>query len=632
MLHQLAADLQQYEAKTSRFFRSLLPGSRPTELARQRTLTPTNEDEDEALHTEQEHDEDPTDSDLYSDDSQNLHGFESTIEGDHGVVNSEDDGEAVSSASSSGVFRAYTDRRMAAILNAKGGVTSSFGGATTDGVMPSSEGEGTAGAAARVRSRSIESRHLSTKGGAGKAHRRSLSIGSSGGPIAAREQQRITNLENALQSALPKTPTGAAFGSPRSQQPKAAAAAASAPLSTASLHYASLDRRRLAAVLRVAKDDQPRAVRLAQSYSQLLDRLGLGQTGIDDMKDFASSGAVKVFVPAKHSSASSAPLPTQTPLATTSEHATSSAIVRHTQQITKDGSRLLSIEVRKLPLVPSNGGPTLKKQYATNLIRYLLYVLEELRFDAADGSLAPVGTDGGELQSAFKGQSAAEAPAASSEPVSSASRQVTASVDAGVPAAKTKTKSKTKKMLGGNATRRSGAASSSHEDSFTVLVDVGGCDSSALSALTVVLSEGEELLCQAYPLSIVRVVVHQGLTLMAAAQQPPPDPPATAVEPARSTTESNDKQQAQKKAPALSVFTSLFKPKASKNVTDGPKAAATTTGPTPSFASKVWLSVSFSTWKLRFLHHTVRSRTVLADKLEPFVSVEAMLNAVAAAQ
>ncbi|CUG91100.1 Hypothetical protein, putative [Bodo saltans] len=198
MLHQLAADLQQYEAKTSRFFRSLLPGGRTNEkIVRERIMTPKGSDEDDedgddALHTEQEHDDHSDDSELYSDDSQNLHGFESTIEGDQVVVNSEDDGEAASSASSSGVFRAYTDRRMAMILNSKA-VTASFGGATTDGVIPSSDGEGIAVHAQqqqRVRSRSIDSKHLSAKGGSGaKGHRRSQSIGSVGGSIVAREQQ-----------------------------------------------------------------------------------------------------------------------------------------------------------------------------------------------------------------------------------------------------------------------------------------------------------------------------------------------------------------------------------------------------------------------------------------------------------
>jgi hypothetical protein len=611
MLHQLAADLQQYEAKTSRFFRSLLPGARTTEqMTRERTLTPKGSDEEDALHTEQVQDDDQTDSDLYSDDSQNLHGFESTIEGDQ-VVNSEDDGEAASSASSSGVFRAYTDRRMAMILNSKTGATS-FGGATTDGIVQSSDGEGFSAAQQRIRSRSIDSKHQSVRGGQ-KGHKRSQSLGSVGGSIVAREQQRITNLENALQLTPPKATTAAPKPeSPSPQHPSPPRTAANntivAPLSTASLHYASLDRKRLAAVLRVAKDDQSRAVRLAQSYSQLLDRLGLGQACIDDMKEFAACGALKVFLPSQQDSINEVRESISGTPASRTDH---SAVVRSSQSITKDGSRLLTVQVRKLPPVPATGGPAAKKQFATNLIRYFLYVLEEVRFHSVDIHViaSPTNTSG----------DGGETPIAGSKPTDPvAGVDLPLRREPGITALQGQMKkTKTKKMLGSNATRRSGAIGAP-EDSYTFLIDVGGCESNVLSALTVVLSEGEELLCQAYPLSIVRVVVHQGLTVSqsVSSHSDVELPPLSAPDVQKSPP------TAAKKAPGLSVFTSLFK---SKNVKSGSDVRPTSSP--PSFASKVWLSVSFSTWKLRFLHHTVRSRTVLADRLDQIIYVDVLQSA-----
>ncbi|CUG91101.1 Hypothetical protein, putative [Bodo saltans] len=343
------------------------------------------------------------------------------------------------------------------------------------------------------------------------------------------------------------------------------------------------------------------------------------------MKDFATCGALRVFLPSQKEVVVASPQPPQffvssatLPPPPPTSRAENSAIVRSQQPVTKDGSRLLTIDVRKLPAVPTSGGPVAKKQFATNLIRYLLYVLEEVRFHSLDGigvlPTTTTGADGGEALSA--GSKPIE-PFESEQPRrESGSVATTATV---APTGPTK-KTKTKKMLGASATRRIGAIGTSTEDCYTILIDV-----SALSALTVVLSEGEELLCQAYPLSIVRVVVHQGLIVSHSASTSSSELPTASTDVAMKSP-----PMTAKKAPVLSVFTSLFKSK-STTTKSGTAAAgdAKTSAPpplsTPSFASKVWLSVSFSTWKLRFLHHTVRSRTVLADKLDPFVHVDALL-------
>lgn len=631
MLHQLASDLQVYEAKTTRFLKSLFPSRTRRETVGTESATPLDDD---SIRTQQ--DEEQTDEDLMSDDSQNLRGFESTIEGDQ-VVNSEDDGEAASSASSSAVFRAYTDKRLAMILNPKAGVTTASSGAITDGgsVLPSSDGEGVA----RARSRSVDSKQhhpqqRSSKGSL-KGVRRSTSVSGVGGSsVAAREYQRITELESALQQAAGQTPPQASSGgSPQVKEPHGTAAPNSIAASDhQGLHYASLDRGRLAAVLRIAKDDTQRAIKLAHNYSQLLDRLGLREACIDDMDEFARCGAIKIFLPARAT--------VDARSGTCWVPAQMKSIVFPSKTITRDGSRLCTIDVRRLPKVPTSGGPAAKKQYAAGLMRFLLYILEDLRFHMTGG--APrCSLEGGETATALavpmdtplpttihRYPSEQQSPTATS--TAAPTQTTTTSTDSLALMPPTK-KTKTKRMLGGNGTRRNISSSSSKvngDDAFTFLVDVGGCDSGALGALATVLSEGEELLCQAYPLSIVRIVVHQGLLAQSSEQD--------GTE-ARSTPGLTKKQG----GPVMSVLSSLFKPKATKGASSaGPGEVGTSTSAsdsTPhgvgaparpaSFASKLWLSVSFSTWKLRFLHHTVRSRTLLADKLEPFVDLEELLRA-----
>lgn len=242
--------------------------------------------------------------------------------------------------------------------------------------------------------------------------------------------------------------------------------------------------------------------------------------------------------------------------------------------ITRDKTSLLYIVAKSLPSVPTT--ERARKEYTVQLVRCILYLIEKERF-----SLKP------SVGSPSKGElSAATVPEA-------------AAIPAGVKGAK--------KVKG--TQQRTVAGDGRCAETLTVVFDVSDCESSRLSALASIFGQCDELLSQHYPMQISRLIAY----LPGKAQQPP----ATVV----------DGKDSAKKGP-VAMFKSLFKSNKDKRpkqtTTGGPSDDEPVAEKAPSLATKLWLSVMVSTWKLRFLHPTVRSRTVVLDSLEGYLDLDAL--------
>lgn len=568
LFKQLSADFAEYEAKTAHFFKNLLSTKRhgggatgalehspsplrgdPLMAGRPRPVTTT-------LDHDHDDDDDSGGSDSLSDDSQNLKGFESVVEDD------DDDTTGECSSSNSEVFRSYRQRRMQMIMaNHQGDSSAAF----------SSEGE----SGVRGRGRSVTptdgktTRGSRTRALSAATHRSTRSATSEGGSlVGARDVSRIESLRTAVQSAAIQQ---RAASPPHSSVP---------PLHTCA---EGLDRKRLAAVLHVSKHDEQRAVRLALRYATLIDRLGLEHVQASDFDLLASRRAVVVL----------------------DSHVTVDG--GKPRPICKDLSNLIWIEARRLPPQPPTKDERSRRDYATNVIRFLLFLLERRRFSSSKSASSAALCDG----------NTATPKAADSSPPSGEVRDEDTQYlpESPLPASQPQPNTTNKPAITGASrkrphARRSGRQSGTLDrgERFTCVIDVDGCESSTLSALVPLLSEGEELLCASYPLRISRVIVYHG---------GPPVAPALEQRETRVDSTAIAVHQSNAKKGPLQMISSLFGPKK----VEKQHSSTTTSPPKPSssLASKLWLSVMVSTWKLRFLQPTVRQRTLVSETLDPFL-------------
>lgn len=542
LLRQLAADVAEYEARTTTFFKSLLSkGKKQTTLSGEGFA----DDCDGGSNATE-----PSEGSA-SNDSQNLHGFESAMEDS---FHDDDDGEECSSSNSE-VFRSYRTKRMQMILSN----TSGAAGSGWDSTALSSDGEGmvpSRGRASDAHSRSsLAVRPSSRQRNTSLPSKKGAQSPSFVSSVASIEVARLKELEEALTKRLPS-----------------GSSSPGAVVQQSSTHVECLDRQRLSAVLRVAKDDRTRAVSLATKYSALLDRLGLAQATPSDIQTIVALGALHVVCSRGN-----------TP----------------TLSVTKDHSNLVFIEVRKLPHMPS--AESSRKEYGVSLIRCLLYLLESTRFSAQTEVTA--GT----------GQSKVEAPA---ESIPADQQAVERKQTTSPQQETTAPQIKKVKRVGQRHTTRDFVEAA---DAFTFLLDVTQCESSQLSALSAVLAQGEELLCAAYPMRIVKIVVYAGNKSVR-----PDDLPVPRESSANAMVTTSTRQKPLKNP--MSVISSFFQ---KKSITPAEDGTSSTAGGAPhstkqSFATKLWLSVMLSTWKLRYLRPTVRSRTVMVDSLDGVVNASSL--------
>ena len=147
---------------------------------------------------------------------------------------------------------------------------------------------------------------------------------------------------------------------------------------------------------------------------------------------------------------------------------------------------------------------------------------------------------------------------------------------------------------------RSSAAEKASRDRYTFLVDVSKVETSVIHALGPALAQGRELLHSAYPLRVARVVLFTGTSSSSEGK----GVRSAGQGPTEASVEQANLGGKQKKS---SVLTFLTK----KDDTRG-------------FAGKMWLSVTVSAFKLKYLPSTIRSRVVIADKLDAYCSAAAV--------
>ena len=262
----------------------------------------------------------------------------------------------------------------------------------------------------------------------------------------------------------------------------------------------------------------------------------------------------------------------------------------------KDGSSLFFLRVRRLPSVSSS------PDYAVSIIRSMLFLLEQARRSQQQQmpqqrmSAGP--DEGGDAPDKPKGASASGSTAAAA------------------------------------AAARSSTADKYSRDRYTFLVDVSRVETKVIHALGPALAQGRELLHQAYPLSIARVLLFTGNDRSPKAkgsggggggveQQEEVAMPADGAAAAAAAND-QQKQLSTEMTQVTAMHQQQTATAASKQKKSSVLSFLTRKDDTQGLAGKMWLSVTVSAFKLKYLPSSIRSRVVLSDKLDAFCSVEAV--------
>lgn len=330
--------------------------------------------------------------------------------------------------------------------------------------------------------------------------------------------------------------------------------------------FSALDQSRRCAVLRVAKGSLERAYSLSEKYSQLIDRFALQMISHTDVDKILSRNCF-MYLAAD-------------------------------PKLCKDGrSAVLWIAASRLPPMPEKDDKKTfqRQELCMDLLRALLFLLETNRFGGAAAKRRGRGRS-------VNSNNASDPASPLSVPLTESHQQ----------------------QQGGEAPQRQPAAARKAGGTFqepppvVVLVDVSHADTPRLSSLAQVLSVAADLFRDSYPMKIRAVVINATDSTQFAQPEERGAPAATFQDPSGASTlplekkplpetgaaSERDRRGEPTKKP-FSFVTSLFK-KNNNNNTAGTSNNTTVT-------SRMWLSVTVSTWKLRFLSPTLRARTSIAD-------------------